>query len=547
MPSDLCSSACLGLLLDLRLGLARLDISPLMRVALPLALWTVLTVPLTGGALGLQINLTLSYFLIFFVIAQGVQSFRALRVVALSILSISLFLGGIAIVQARSPFQCVLVVAGVPGDDVGRPDGRDCESAAECRVNMGPGEDYVCERPGPLNTTSVGHGRVRYRGILADPNELALALCMAIPLALIVSVRKRSLWRPLLFAATVAIVLPVTIWTASRTGQLVFVTVLAVYMLQRAGWKGLLAAAVLAGPVLLLGGRSAGEADESSLERLEAWSAGLHMFTSSPIWGIGKGQFTEHHILTAHNTFVLLLAELGLVGLALWIGMFYVAIQDRGTRGAPLPRPTGQRNGLRMGARAPFMSVRAGCGNELPFPRIPSRRLDNVGPTRRLLCGRQMARSGISSRLRSTRRPDCYGTDSLLCYGSDWLPDASRDLLKHLRSQFTDASPEAARPPAALWPTWWSGATVLTVNYIDSARCNCRSAHSGRPGRSHVSGIAGSGSPQSANVRTWICFRMSGFTLAFRRPGCPARGSASARSIVAALAANTRERTAWSR
>jgi hypothetical protein len=321
------AAACLGLLLDLRLGLVRFEISPLMRVALPLALWSVLTVPLTGGMLGFQVNLTLTYFLVFFVIAQAVQSFRALRVVALSILSISLFLGGIAILQARSPFQCVLVDASVPGDEVGRSDGRDCESNIECRVNAGPGEDYVCERPGPLNTTSVGHGRVSYRGILADPNELALALCMVIPLALTISLRKRSLWRPLLLVATVAVVLPVTVWTGSRTGQLVFVTVLAVYMLQRAGWKGLLAATVLAAPVLLLGGRSGGEADESSMERLEAWGAGLHMFTSSPVWGIGKGQFTEHHIRTAHNTFMLLLAELGLVGLALWIGMFYVALK----------------------------------------------------------------------------------------------------------------------------------------------------------------------------------------------------------------------------
>jgi O-antigen ligase len=150
---------------------------------------------------------------------------------------------------------------------------------------------------------------------------------MAIPLALITSVRKKSPWRLMISAATVAIVLPVTIWTASRTGQLVFVTVLAVYILQRAGWKGLFAAAAVAGPVLLLGGRSDGAADESAMERLEAWSAGLRMFTSSPIWGVGKEQFTEHHVRTAHNTFVLILAELGVVGLALWIGMFYVAIK----------------------------------------------------------------------------------------------------------------------------------------------------------------------------------------------------------------------------
>jgi hypothetical protein len=284
-------------------------------------------VPLTGGSLGPQVNLTLAYFLAFFVVAQGVQSFRALEFVAICILSVSLFIGGVVVVQARNPFQCVSMVATAPGDDVLTPDGRLCETVADCRVDIGPGEDYICERPGPFNTTSAHGGRVRYRGILYDPNELALALCIAIPIALVASARRRLPWRLLIFAATVAIVLPVTIWTESRTGQLVFVTILAVYLLQRTGWKGLFAAAALAGPVLMLGGRSGGAADDSAMERLEAWSAGLRMFRSSPIWGVGKGQFMEFHIRTAHNTFVLLLAELGLVGLALWIGMFYVAIK----------------------------------------------------------------------------------------------------------------------------------------------------------------------------------------------------------------------------
>ena len=40
---------------------------------------------------------------------------------------------------------------------------------------------------------SIGHGRVRYRGILEDPNELALALVIALPFAMTPFAQRRSL------------------------------------------------------------------------------------------------------------------------------------------------------------------------------------------------------------------------------------------------------------------------------------------------------------------------------------------------------------------
>lgn len=38
-------------------------------------------------------------------------------------------------------------------------------------------------------------------------------------------------------------------------------------------------------------------------------------------------QFTEHHVRTAHNTFMLQVAELGLVGLVLWLYIFYAGLK----------------------------------------------------------------------------------------------------------------------------------------------------------------------------------------------------------------------------
>ncbi|HEX7509237.1 MAG TPA: O-antigen ligase family protein [Polyangia bacterium] len=320
-------AACFGLLLDIRLGLIRKEACPHLWLALLLWLWTLVSVALTGGLLGHQAFQTMAYLLLSILVAQGVQSFRALRIVGFSILVMSLFLAVVAIVQARSPIQCILLVANMPGDVAGRPDGRPCEWASQCREDAEPGDDYLCERPGPFDTHSIGHGRVRYRGILADPNELALALVVALPLVMTLFGSRRSVARVLVAIAALAITFPVVVWTASRTGQLAFVAVIAVYILQKVGLRGLLATALLAAPVLALGGRSGEEAEQSSMERLDAWYAGFQMLKSSPIWGVGKSQFTEHHDITAHNTFILQSAELGIVGLVLWVAILYVGVK----------------------------------------------------------------------------------------------------------------------------------------------------------------------------------------------------------------------------
>src|SRR5262249_32375039 len=59
--------------------------------------------------------------------------------------------------------------------------------------------------------------------------------------------------------------------------------------------------------------------EESAFGRVDAWYEGLHMFLSHPVFGVGAGNFTEYNDLTAHNSFVLVLAETGFVGYMLWL------------------------------------------------------------------------------------------------------------------------------------------------------------------------------------------------------------------------------------
>jgi len=59
--------------------------------------------------------------------------------------------------------------------------------------------------------------------------------------------------------------------------------------------------------------------EESAFGRVDAWYEGLHMFLSHPLLGVGAGNFTDYNDLTAHNSFVLVVAETGFIGYVLWL------------------------------------------------------------------------------------------------------------------------------------------------------------------------------------------------------------------------------------
>jgi O-antigen ligase len=121
------------------------------------------------------------------------------------------------------------------------------------------------------------------------------------------------------------LVLVCAVMTASRGGQLVFLAVLAAYFVHRVGLAGLIVGAVLALPLLLLGGRGGEDASSSTLERIDCWAEALSMFRAHPLLGVGLGQFNEYHYMTAHNSYLLALAELGFVGMVLFGAILYIS------------------------------------------------------------------------------------------------------------------------------------------------------------------------------------------------------------------------------
>lgn len=316
-----------GILIDWRLRISRPTATPQLGWTIAFVIWCVISLIAkapSDGLLGeiIEVFIPLGLFLI---IAHGVQTFRALAVVAATLLAVCLFLSYVGIAQRFSDKGCHRLTGESTKDGV--YDGRPCETVEQCaKDNPEPGADYSCEYVGPLGTSSVGL-RVRYLGVLADPNELSLAICIGLPFAFAFLERRRNSARIALLVIALGMVGACTVFSQSRGGQLVMLSVLATYFVRQYGLRGLIACGVAALPMLLLGGRSGAEADGSSLERLECWLVGTEMFRENPILGVGKNMFVEHHFLTAHNSYVLAPAELGLPGYWIWSCLLYVSVK----------------------------------------------------------------------------------------------------------------------------------------------------------------------------------------------------------------------------
>ena len=324
--------AVLGMALDLRLGLARLRAAPHLLLTILFFLWCLVTVIVNARSdFSVAASALLVPFAIYLVVAHGIQTFRMLQVVSGLLLAIAIALALIGVHQGLAEYGCHRITGGA-GRVVFVSDGRPCtrEVRGMCEgEGAEPGAEYACEKIGLAGTQSI-QGRVRYRGTLQDPNELALAIGIALPLALAFYDRRRSVARLLLVALAFTAIGACVYFTQSRGGQLVFLSVLAVYFVRRFGFaRGALVGVVLALPVLFLGGRggAGSDAESSTLERLECWWVGLQLSRTSPIFGVGMGRFIEHHYLTAHNSLILVLAELGLPGMLLWTSIVYVALK----------------------------------------------------------------------------------------------------------------------------------------------------------------------------------------------------------------------------
>lgn len=167
--------------------------------------------------------------------------------------------------------------------------------------------------------------RITYLGFLNDPNDLAMALLMAMPMALYVASTTSSWLLRWALRISAALSVYAVYLTNSRGGLLSLGVMGVMYSILRYGpWRGLLVLPVL-GTALVLFAPSRGAEisadEESAAGRVEAWYEGFQMLMGHPLFGVGYNMFIEHHIRTAHNSYVLVIAELGILGYFVWLSI----------------------------------------------------------------------------------------------------------------------------------------------------------------------------------------------------------------------------------
>lgn len=172
--------------------------------------------------------------------------------------------------------------------------------------------------------------RLRSVGFLNDPNDFAQTIIVVAPWLFMHLPQKASLiWRAVLVAPWLALLVYVLTLTHSRGAMLGAAAALLFFFKDRIGkaWAVMfaLAAALVLALGMVGGERGITGKERSASERLDAWNDGLLMLKSDPLLGVGLGNFTEHHHRTAHNSFVLCFAELGLLGYFLWMGLIVLA------------------------------------------------------------------------------------------------------------------------------------------------------------------------------------------------------------------------------
>ena len=183
--------------------------------------------------------------------------------------------------------------------------------------------------------TGIGLGNVTMRldriygtGIFNDPNDLGMTFVMAVPLLWLVMVRQ-STWVifRLLALTGLAVVLVALYYTNSRGAVIGLGAAMVCFsFLKYRTFAASLVAVALVGVIVVAAPSRGSEIDagESSAQsRIQSWAEGWAMLKYHPVTGVGFGQYTEHHIKVAHNSFVHTFAELGLLGALCFVGMFY--------------------------------------------------------------------------------------------------------------------------------------------------------------------------------------------------------------------------------
>jgi O-antigen ligase len=169
-------------------------------------------------------------------------------------------------------------------------------------------------------------------GVFSDPNDLSMIIVLSILICLGgICYPKLSSLRVPLVGVLLFLGYGLAL-TQSRGGLLALIAGLCAFLLCRYGISrsSLALAALVPLVFVVFGGRqadfSASIASGTGSTRTDLWYVGLQMIKWYPFTGVGHGRFVQSEGLVAHSSYVQALAEWGLVGGTMFVGLFYVVL-----------------------------------------------------------------------------------------------------------------------------------------------------------------------------------------------------------------------------
>jgi putative inorganic carbon (HCO3(-)) transporter len=190
----------------------------------------------------------------------------------------------------------------------------------------------------PLDRTEHGEdgevsvlAQLRSCGIYNDPNDLCLILVTGSLCALARAATAGDVLGRLAWAAPIGVFGYAVTLTQSRGGLLGLMVAVISWLWGRLGWKKALPLGVVVVPAMFMmaGGRQANMnlgANDTANHRAALWSDGFMAMKRNLFTGIGAGEYAGECGLVAHNSFVHAYVELGLLGGALYLGAFSLAV-----------------------------------------------------------------------------------------------------------------------------------------------------------------------------------------------------------------------------
>lgn len=187
--------------------------------------------------------------------------------------------------------------------------------------------DYLLAQ---MNDAGEWFYRIRGMDFINDPNDFAQLIVCVIPLVFMFWQPKKTLKNLAFVIVPVCILLFGTFLTHSRGSVMALTAMSVVAARRRIGTLPalLLAVGLFAGASALhfTGGREISV--DSGTDRMDLWSAGMELWKTHPLFGVGFGYMAGYAGQTAHNTIMVCAAELGLVGLYFWSLFLFPTLVD---------------------------------------------------------------------------------------------------------------------------------------------------------------------------------------------------------------------------